>query len=74
MGHAYDLENTHLLDFVGGVVGHEADAVTGADGAFLDAEMDDRAPERVVMGIENQGRLLEGDIEILKKIDVIELW
>jgi hypothetical protein len=54
-GHPDDLKNAHLLHLVGGIVGHEANAVPGADGPFLDAEMNHSAPEGVVVGVEDQG-------------------
>ena len=54
-GYPHDLKDTYFLDLVGGVVGHEADTVPGADGARLDAQMDNGTPERVVVGVEDQG-------------------
>ena len=59
LGHAHDLKQTDLFHLVRGVVIHEMDPVPRADGAMFDAEMNDGAPERIVMGIENQ-RLKRG--------------
>ncbi len=55
LGNPDNLKDSHLFDLVGGVVGHEADAVPGADGSCLDAEMDNGASERIVVGVEDQG-------------------
>ena len=51
---ALDLENPHLFDLVGGIVGHEADDVAGTNAAVEDPEVYHGAPERIVVRIEDQ--------------------